>query len=285
MPFLNSRRFLAEAVHSVLRQTFSSWELILVDDGSTDGSTELAHELAALDRARISCIEHPGHRNEGMSASRNLGVSMSRGQYIASLDSDDKWTEGKLESQIDIMRKSPSVVLTFGPMMAWRSWQARGLLGSDVLQSLTCRTDSVFEPPSFIPFLLSGRNDPQGVLMLKSAIEAVGAYENAIHMCEDWALYVKLALRYPIYVSGECHCWYRIHPNSYTRRISSRNSQTGMKVFFDWLTGYLDEHGVNDTTVRSALESAIRRNRLAPFYRVMSLPRRAYHRLFRSRAG
>ena len=83
MIFLDERRFLAEAVASVRHQHFEDWELLLVDDGSTDGSTELARAFAAESPARIRYLEHQGHANRGMSAARNLGVARVRFVVVA----------------------------------------------------------------------------------------------------------------------------------------------------------------------------------------------------------
>src|ERR1700687_4623324 len=89
--FYNAERFLAEAIDSVLAQTYPRWELLLVDDGSRDSGPEIAHEYAARNPGRIYCLAHPGHRNLGPCTARNLGVRHSTGQYIAVLDSDDVW--------------------------------------------------------------------------------------------------------------------------------------------------------------------------------------------------
>src|SRR5512147_1824882 len=94
--FWNAERFLQEAIESVLAQTYPSWELLLVDDGSTDGASEIARSYAARHPERIRYLEHPGHRNRGMSASRNLGLQQSRGALVAFLDSDDVWLPEKL---------------------------------------------------------------------------------------------------------------------------------------------------------------------------------------------
>src|SRR5271154_2347778 len=97
--FLNAEKFLAEAVESVLAQTYPTWELWLVDDGSTDDSSRIARDYATRHAARIHYLEHPGHENRGKSASRNLGLRHSRGSYVALLDADDVWLPGKLTNQ------------------------------------------------------------------------------------------------------------------------------------------------------------------------------------------
>src|SRR5215213_2472495 len=102
MIFLNEERFLEEAVQSVFDQQLGDWELILVDDGSTDRSTLMARDLAARDD-RVRYFDHPGHENRGMSASRNLGVARATAPYIAFLDADDVWTSDKLADQVDVL--------------------------------------------------------------------------------------------------------------------------------------------------------------------------------------
>src|SRR3982751_5066411 len=90
--FLNEEKYLAEAVESVFSQTCRDWELLLVDDGSTDESTRMAREDQDRHPEQIKYLEHPGHANLGMSVSRNLGISHASGEYIAFLDGDDIWT-------------------------------------------------------------------------------------------------------------------------------------------------------------------------------------------------
>lgn len=92
--FLNAEKFLAETIESVLAQTYPNWELWLVDDGSTDGSSQIARDYAARHADRIHYLEHPGHENRGKSASRNLGLRHARGRYVTWLDADDVWLPG-----------------------------------------------------------------------------------------------------------------------------------------------------------------------------------------------
>src|SRR5205807_873118 len=84
--FLNAERFLREAVESVFAQTYPHWELLLVDDGSTDRSGEIARRFAADRPDRVRYLEHPGHENRGMSASRNLGIRSARGELVAGFE-------------------------------------------------------------------------------------------------------------------------------------------------------------------------------------------------------
>lgn len=81
--FCDAQKFLREAIASVFAQTYENWELILVDDGSADGSSTLAKSCAEEMPRRVRYLDHPGHKNGGMSASRNLGIAKSSGAYIA----------------------------------------------------------------------------------------------------------------------------------------------------------------------------------------------------------
>lgn len=110
MPMYNSERFIREAIDSVLAQTYTDWELLVVDDGSTDNSTSIVKEYADKDH-RIRLLFN--NRHIGIpSAPRNMGVSNAKGRYIAFLDSDDMWLPRKLEHQIPLF-KNQNVVIVY----------------------------------------------------------------------------------------------------------------------------------------------------------------------------
>lgn len=103
IPAYNRADLLPRAMQSVLAQTFADWELIVVDDGSTDGTQEAAARFAD---PRVRVVRHD--RNRGLSAARNSGIAHSRGEYVAFLDSDDEWLEAKLARQVEHIRRSES---------------------------------------------------------------------------------------------------------------------------------------------------------------------------------
>src|SRR5437868_6158896 len=114
VPFFNAQRFLRDTVESVLSQTFEDWELLLIDDGSTDHSCDIARQYAADFPDRVSYLEHAGHANQGTAFTRNFGITRSRGEYITPLDADDVWLPEKLEQQVDILDKNSDVALVYG---------------------------------------------------------------------------------------------------------------------------------------------------------------------------
>ena len=120
--FLNEERFLEEAILSVIGQTYSDWELILVDDGSADNSKEICSRFVEQYPGKIFYYDHPGHANRGLSASRNAGIRKSRGTWIALLDADDVWNSDKLEYQMDIAQQHPGVSMICEASQYWSSW-------------------------------------------------------------------------------------------------------------------------------------------------------------------
>lgn len=106
IPCHNGEAFICEAIESVRKQTHPHWELIVVDDGSTDGSSSVVEAYLADHRIQLVC--HP--TTQGTAATKNTGVSAARGEYVAFLDQDDLWTENKLELQINRFLSAREVV-------------------------------------------------------------------------------------------------------------------------------------------------------------------------------
>jgi glycosyltransferase involved in cell wall biosynthesis len=102
MPVYNCEKFIKHSIESVQNQTYKNWELLIVDDGSKDGSLDIAKKYAEEDK-RIRVFKMP--KNSGVSVCRNLAVAKANGRYLAFIDSDDLWSANKLEHQIDFMQK------------------------------------------------------------------------------------------------------------------------------------------------------------------------------------
>jgi glycosyltransferase involved in cell wall biosynthesis len=119
--FLDAERFIEEAIESVLAQSLTDWELILVDDGSTDGSVAIAKRAADAD-PRIRYVEHPGRVNLGRSESRNVGAALASSPYLAFIDADDVWDRTKLAEQLDLLEREPDLAMVCGAMVYWHSW-------------------------------------------------------------------------------------------------------------------------------------------------------------------
>lgn len=257
--FLNSADFLTEAVESVLAQTHELWELILVDDGSADGSTEIAKAYAASQPHRIFYLEHDRHQNLGMSASRNLGIKHARGEYIAFLDADDYWLAERLETHLKVLEAHPEVGMVFGSTLYWYSWSGQPEDAQrDFMPEIRVHENSLFQPPqSLLPFL-DGRMEVPctcSILVRSEAVTKVGGFEKSFRgMYEDQAFYAKIFLSVPVLATRDCLAWYRQHPQSH----SSKSDQTGQTqkaqdVFLSWLETYCRETGLKDEGILKAI--------------------------------
>ena len=259
--FLNEERYLCEAIRSVLSQTYSNWELLLVDDGSIDGSTELARLFAEQRPQKIRYLEHVGHKNRGMSASRNLGVTNANGEYIAHLDADDVWLPHKLERQVGIFEKYPEADLVYGPWQAWNSWN-KNEEGKDHLQNLNVLADRLVPPPQLVPIWLKHEHSIPGhcaTMERRKVYKDLGGFEDSFRdIYEDLAFLVKVGLKSTIYVSSECLSRYRQHSDSTCQVYGQEGRlEQAQLEYFEWLEVYLEPFKLQYSDVWSTLQSVL----------------------------
>lgn len=257
MIFLNAALYLGEAIDSVLTQRYGAWELLLVDDGSTDGSGEIAQAYAARHPGRIHYLQHPRSENRGMSASRNLGVSHARGRYVAFLDADDTWAPGTLAEQVALLEAHPDTALVYGRLLWWHSWTGHpDDQDRDFIEGLGVEADRQIDPPGLLwRFLLNRAAVPSGIMVRRQVIEEVGGFEESFRgEYEDQVLCAKICARYPVYASNRCWYRYRQHPDSCVAEgIRSGRTEAARLTFLRWLAAYLRQQGVRDPRIWSAL--------------------------------
>jgi|ERR1041384_153005 glycosyltransferase involved in cell wall biosynthesis len=240
--FLNGERFIDEAIESVFAQTYEEWELLLIDDGSYDRSTEIARGYASEYPNRVRYFEHAFHQNLGMSTSRNLGIDKARGKLIAFIDADDVWLPEKLEEQIAILAAHPEAAMVYGQTRYWYSWTKDQVdVERDFIPAPGVPVDRVLEPPSLVFNLLQNQiPTTTGALARREVVEQVGGYESTFRgMFEDQALHSKICLNAPVYVSSRCWYKYRRHSDSCCSRAESIGVQHRERLkFLDWLDKY-----------------------------------------------
>lgn len=186
IPAFNSAGTIARAIESVLRQDEPTVEIIVVDDGSTDGTSEL---LAVSYPEQVIVIRQ---ENRGAAAARNRGIARARGEFVAFLDADDEWVPGKLRLQIDRMEANPGAALCFTDMSHWehgrevnRSYlRERGLgaCGGRIFDRLL-QECFIFTPT---------------VVVRRTVFEAVGPFDESLRICEDYDLWLRIAERYEL---------------------------------------------------------------------------------------
>ena len=263
--FLNGERFIDEAIRSVLAQTYENWELMLVDDGSTDGSTAIARSYAERYPEKIRYLEHAGHQNRGMSASRNLGVKHSQGEYIALLDADDVWEPNKLAEQVALLDAHPQAALLYGRTLWWFGWTGKAEdIARDRVSSLAVEPNTLVPPPELLARML--RNDEDlpctcSILIRRSALNHVGGFEeNFRDQFEDMVCYVKLLLEYPVYVAEGCWDRYRQHADNNcvvavrTGQYHPSKPNPARKAYLEWIAGYLAKKDLTQTPIARLVE-------------------------------
>ena len=201
----NRERFISEAIDSVLKQSFTDWELIVIDDASTDNTTAVVNKYMRKD-SRITYFKNP--INLGISKSRNKGLSLARGTYIATLDSDDIWIdETKLEKQVEFLDINKEYALIGGGII-YIDTDSKPLR-----KMLYPIYDSIIRNVilQFNPFPHST------VLIRKSAIDVVGNYDESMKTCEDYDMWMRIGMSYKFTNIPKVLAGYRVHGGNISR--------------------------------------------------------------------
>lgn len=274
--FLDEERFLPEAVASVVAQQDCRWELLLVDDGSTDGSPAIARALAEADPDRIRYLTHPGGGNRGMSAARNLGIAQARGRWLTFLDADDVWCPGKLQAQLDALAAVASVDVLVSPATWWYGHPDAGPDASNWTQTLgpSAPGDVVVEPPDLVvDFLLDEWRSICDLVISREVAIAVGGYEPLFRgMYEDQAFHAKVLSHCTALVTTRSWYRYRQHDGTCTATSHGAGSHlAARRRYLRWLAGHLDDHPAHDPGghLRSVVDSQRRRIRHPRLSRVL----------------
>jgi len=264
-PFLDAGQFIAEAIESVLAQSFQHWELLLVDDGSSDESTAIAQRYAAALPKKVRYLAHPGRENRGASVSRNLGIWQGSGEYVAFLDADDVYLPDKLTDQVRILDETRHAHVLYAATEYWHSWS--GLPGERrdwIWHPHGVEIGAVIEPPrALVAFLNDGGTVPcmGSVLARRSSVIDAGGWEESFRtICTDQVFHAKLTLRYPVMFVDACWDRYRQHANSScSRTAAAGQTKATFETYLRWLERYLTEQRVRDDSVWAALRKALRR--------------------------
>jgi glycosyltransferase involved in cell wall biosynthesis len=190
IPTCNRAPFLKEAIQSVLDQDYfissnlaALFELLIIDDGSTDNTKEIV--MAFGDR-----VKYHYQRNKGISASRNLGLRLAKGDYIAFLDSDDLWNKAKLRMQMNLMKHLSRVKACYTEEI----WIRKGI---KVNPKKKHQKYSGWIFDKVLPLCLLSLSS---ALFKREVFEEVGHFDEELPVCEDYDFGIRLAQKYPVYL-------------------------------------------------------------------------------------
>lgn len=187
IPTFNRKGFLKEAIESVLRQTYKDLEVIVVDDGSEDGTEEV---ITAYGDKRIKYVWQP---NRGPSAARNRGAAMAGGEFLAFLDSDDLWTPRKLEKQVSFFEENPFARICYTDEI----WIRRGVR---VNPKKRHQKYSGWIYPYCLPLCIIS---PSSVMFKRELWEEIGGFDESFPFCEDYEIWLRISSVEPIFLIPE----------------------------------------------------------------------------------
>ena len=204
VPAYNAERTILETITSVQQQTFSDFELIVINDGSTDRTLEL---LNTVNDPRLKVFSYA---NGGLSAARNRGISQASGEFIAYLDADDLWTADKLELQLAALQQYPES----GVAYSWNycmDEQGKSFYADPPIFA----TDQVYAQLLMDNFIVNGSN----CLIRRQAVESVGEFDPEVAGSADWDYWLRLALHWPFVVVPKHQVFYRISSGSMSANV------------------------------------------------------------------
>jgi SAM-dependent methyltransferase len=209
MPVYNSAPFLAEAIESVLRQRFEDWELLIVDDGSTDASFEIAESYAMTDPCRMRLFRHPDSANHGLSRTLNFGIAQARSDILAFLDSDDTWLADRLSHDLNVLQRNPSACAVLSSSLYWWHDVSRPAQVDRYKSPLDC----VWPKRAFFrsAFLRNESSIPCtcALTVRSETLRQIGGFDETLDVAQDMKLISEISFRFPVFVAGCCNAEYR----------------------------------------------------------------------------
>lgn len=185
IPTYNSAAFLQETIESVLGQTYSDFEIIVVDDGSTDETERVMQSFGT----RVSYVKQ---ENKGVSAARNQGIKLARARYVAFLDSDDLWVPQKLAEQVPLLDEDPEIGLVYSD---WAVVTEHGVAEPSFHSTRPGASGYVFNELVRTGFILTS-----GTVVRRSCLDEVGDFDESLSVAEDYDLWLRICYRWKVAV-------------------------------------------------------------------------------------
>lgn len=251
IPCYNAERYIAATIDSVLAQELEGIEIIVVDDGSSDGSV-------ALVRSRFPEVRLEQQANAGVAAARNKGLALARGAWVAFVDADDIWLPGKLAAQLAQMQALPGCRMSY---TAWQVWpSAEPLPDSATLAQLAAVADDSARWSGasgwiYPQLLLDCVVWTSTVLAERTLFEETGGFDPGLRIGEDYDLWLRASRLTPIVRVARPYALYRIHPASITKSMPTDNYRARVidRALQQWGLGSPDGSAADGAAVRQML--------------------------------
>jgi glycosyltransferase involved in cell wall biosynthesis len=207
IPTFNRAKLIERAIISLLTQTYQDFEIIVVDDGSTDNTRDVVFSFG-------NQIRYMRQDNRGPSSARNAGISASRGKFVAFLDSDDYFMKPNLEIKMSFLESNPQVGWVYS------DWQYVDEKGNDIDKgSLKFRYSEKVLNGNIFEELIKRRNfiSPCTVVIKKSVLDDVGHFDPLIPSQEEYDLWLRTSIKYPVYYIDQVLVNVTLHPASLSK--------------------------------------------------------------------
>ncbi|MCC5602189.1 glycosyltransferase [Nostoc favosum] len=204
IPAYNSEKTIKETIQSVLKQTFTNFELIIINDGSRDSTIEV---IAEIKDSRIKVFSYP---NAGGNVSRNRGLHLAVGEFVSFLDADDLWTPDKLQSQLKILQENVTAKVAY----SWTDYIDAN--GEFILSGKRINLNgNVYENLLLNNFLENGSNP----LICRKALIKLGGFDESLSAAQDWDMWLRLASKFDFICVPSVQILYRISANSVSSNL------------------------------------------------------------------
>jgi glycosyltransferase involved in cell wall biosynthesis len=209
IPAFNAQTYLADTLNSVLASTFRDFEVIVIDDGSSDRTGEIAQGFGPPVRVIRQA-------NAGMSASRNRGISESRGTYVALLDADDLWHPRKMELQVQAMASDASIGLCYTEFFSWDG-TAEPVFSPNASSDIDARLSGWI----YDKMLLTNWVLPSSAMLRRAVFDSAGYFLCEHQQTDDWEYFVRISREWRFAKLTGAMVAYRQTPGSLSRRVSA----------------------------------------------------------------
>ncbi|MDP5337298.1 MAG: glycosyltransferase [Nodularia sp. (in: cyanobacteria)] len=229
IPAYNCEKTIQATIESVLNQTFTNFELIIINDGSQDSTLDIVSQIKDT---RIKVFSYP---NAGGNVTRNRGLHHAIGEFVSFLDADDIWTPDKLQVQLQALQNNPDAQVAY-------SWTDYINENGEIFLSGTHITANgdVYEKLIITNFLESGSNP----LIRREAVLELGGFDESLPAAQDWDMWLRLAARYSFVAVPSVQILYRVSANSVSSNLAKQE-----KYCLQVITNAYQAKGLNNQTI------------------------------------
>jgi len=212
LPAYNHDKYVAESINSVLKQSYTNFELIIINDGSSDSTDEI---ISSIYNENKSAIKYISKKNEGLIKTLNLALKISKGRYITFIASDDKWMREKLKIQVDFMQKNPDIYMSFTDAYFLKQFSETSIKYTTYKPNIK----KIFKKDKkniFNKMIIENLVISLTTIIKREFIEELGFFDEDL-IYEDYDMWLRVSKKHKISYIDRVTAYYRIHDANFSR--------------------------------------------------------------------